>query len=175
MANFKDSPKFSNHDDYYTPKWIFERFNHLIPNDKVVWEMCLLNSNEQSKTYLTELGFNVIGDNTCDCLSDTQYEKDCDMIITNIPFSNPIKTNILKKLVELDKPFMIIMNSTNIHSNYFQEIFEGKDLYFLYPKQKLYFDKYNGKKLIKPNYENKSTSFYSIIVCYKCIDKNYFI
>ena len=68
MANLKDCSKFNTHDDYYTPKWVFERFNHLIPKDKTIWEMCLLNSNEQSKKYLTELGNKVIGSNKCDCL-----------------------------------------------------------------------------------------------------------
>ena len=175
MANFKDSPKFETHDDYYTPKWIFERINHLIPADKTIWEMCLLGSNEQSKKYLTELGHTVIGDNECDCLTDTQYEKDCDMIITNPPFDLKIKLPILQKLVKMDKPFMIIMNSLNIFSNYFQDTFKDKDIHYIMPRGKLYFDKYNGQEKLIDNQKNKSTSFYCVIVCYKVIDKNYFI
>ena len=137
--------------------------------------MCLLNSNGQSKKFLKELGHKVIGSTKCDCLTDTQYEKDCDMIITNPPFDLKIKKPILQKLAKMDKPFMIIMNSCNVFSNYFQEIFEGKDIYFITPRGKLYFDKYKGKKKLKDNQKNKSTSFYSIIVCYKVIDKNYFV
>ena len=175
MANFKDSPKFEIHDDYYTPKWIWEKINHLIPQGKTIWEMCLLNSNEQSKRYLTQLGHKVIGDKTCDCLTETQYEKDCDMILTNPPFDLKIKLPILQKLVKMDKPFMIIMNSCNVFTNYFQDTFKGKDIYFITPRGKLYFDKYNGEKKLKDNSENKSTSFYSVIVCYKCIDRNYFL
>ena len=175
MANFKDSPKFDIHDDYYTPKWIFEKINHLIPKDKIIWEMCLLNSNGQSKKFLKELGHKVIGSRKCDCLKETIYEKQCDMIITNPPFETELKKKILTKLADLDKPFMIIMNSCNVFSNYFQDTFKGKDIYFIYPRCKLYFDKYNGNKKLIDNQKNKSTSFYSIIVCYKVIDKNYFI
>ena len=43
------------------------------------------------------------------------------------------------------------------------------------PRGKLYFDKYKGKKKLVDNQKNKSTSFYCVIVCYKVIDKNYFI
>ena len=175
MANFKDSPKFEIHDDYYTPKWIFEKIAHLIPKDKTIWEMCLLGSNEQSKKYLKELGFMAIGSKECDCLTENIYEKNCDMIITNPPFETEIKKKILKKLAKLDKPFMIIMNSCNIFSNYFQDIFRDKDLYFITPRGKLYFDKYKGEEKLIDNQKNKSTSFYSVIVCYKCIDKNYFV
>jgi hypothetical protein len=175
MANFKDSPKFEIHDDYYTPKWIFEKINHLIPKDKKIWEMCLLGSNEQSKKYLTELGHNVIGDNQCDCLTDTNYETECDMIFTNPPFQTDLKISILKKIARLDKPFMIIMNSCNVFSNYFQDIFKDKDIYFITPRGKFYYDKYNGQDLLIDNQKNKSTSFYSVIVCYKTITKNHFV
>ena len=175
MIDFTDSPRCEVHDDYYTPKWIIEKLNHLIPKDKVIWEMCLLGSNEQSKKYLKELGHNVIGDNKCDCLKDTQYEKDCDMIWTNPPYQTELKKKILTKISKLDKPFMLIMNSCNLNSKYFQDIFRGKDLYFITPKGKFYFDKYKGKKLLKSHTENKTTSYYSVVVCYKCIDKNHFI
>ena len=61
MANLKDSPHFDNHDDYYTRKKAWDDIKEFIPEDKIIWEACLLNSNEQSKKYLEELGFNVVG------------------------------------------------------------------------------------------------------------------
>ena len=60
MANFKDSPKFAVYDDYYTPKWIWEKIEHLIPKDKVIWEACMLNAtNSKSMEILTELFQNI--------------------------------------------------------------------------------------------------------------------
>ena len=124
MANLKDCAKWNIHDDFYTRKQSWEQIKEYIPQDKVIWEFCLLNSNEQSKKYLTELGFNVVGDRTIDF-----FEHDLgEVLVSNIPFSTDLKQRMLRRLVELDKPFIIIMNSLNLFSKYFKEIFEGKDI-----------------------------------------------
>ena len=93
-------------------------------------------------------------------------------VISNIPFSTAIKKKMLKRLVQLDKPFIIIMNSLNLYTKYFKEIFEGKEIYFIYPSKKIHYDKYEDNKIVKT--KNK-TSFYSIYVCYKVIDKNIWV
>ena len=92
MANFKDSSKYNIHDDYYTRKDTYEAIKHLIPKDKIIWEFCLLNSNEQSKKYLQELGFNVVGDRTIDFFKHNLG----DVLISNIPFSTDINKNVKK-------------------------------------------------------------------------------
>jgi hypothetical protein len=164
MANFKACPRFAVHDDYYTRKSTWELVAPYIPKKKVVWEACLLGSNEQSKRHLQELGFDVVGDKTVDI-----FEQDLgDVIVTNIPFSTELKKRILRRLVELDKPFIIIMNSTNTFSNYFHEIFAGKQLEFIVPKGKIHFDKYVDGEFV-PGKDN--CSFYSIFVCYKTIKR----
>lgn len=172
MANLKDSSVWNVHDDYYTRKISWEQVSHIIPKDKTLFEFCLLNSNEQSKTFLTELGYNVIGNRTIDFLKENKEEEECDILVSNIPFSGDIKKKILKKLVRLDKPFVIIMNSLNIFTKYFKETFEGKELFFVFPTKKLHYDKYEKGEL-QPTKNN--TSFYSVYVCYKVIDKNIWI
>ena len=172
MAMFNDSFKFNIHDDFYTRKKAWEQITPFVSKDKVIYEFCLLNSNEQSKKYWEELGYKVIGNKTIDFLGFNKEEEECDILISNIPFSTELKKRMLKKLLELDKPFIIIMNTINLFSKYFKEIFEGKDIYFIYPSAKIHYDKYKNGKLVPP--ENK-TSFYSIYVCYKVIDKNIWI
>ena len=168
MANLKDCSKFNIHDDYYTRKKTWEQIKEFIPSDKIIWEFCLLNTNEQSKKYLQELNFNVVGDRTIDFFEHNMG----DILISNIPFSSEIKIRMLKRLVELDKPFIIIMNSLNLFTKYFKEIFKDKDLYFIYPSTKINYDKYeNGEFKESKN----NTSFYSVYVCYKVIDKNIWI
>jgi hypothetical protein len=89
MANLKDSPKFKIHDDYYTPKYAWEKINHLIPKDKVVWEACMLNSNlSSSPEYLIELGNKVVYDTSWNILKENHG----DIIITNPPFETKIKS-----------------------------------------------------------------------------------
>ena len=130
MANLKDSPIFKIHDQYYTPKSAWEKINHLIPKDKVVWEACMLNSHlSKSPQYLKELGNEVVYDTSWDILKENHG----DIIITNPPFETKIKIAILKRLVELDKPFIIIMNSMNTFANYFTEILDKKYLFHISP------------------------------------------
>tara|TARA_R110000822_G_C15017227_1_gene462686 strand:- start:53 stop:556 length:504 start_codon:yes stop_codon:yes gene_type:complete len=167
MANLKDCSKFNIHDDFYTRKKTWEQIKEYIPN-KVLWEFCLLNSNEQSKKYLEELNFNVVGDKTIDFFNHNLGE----VLISNIPFSSDIKIRMLKRLIELDKPFIIIMNSLNLFTKYFKEIFKDKNLYFIYPSTKIHYDKYENGELLETK---NNTSFYSIYVCYKIIDKNIWI
>ena len=159
MANFKDSPKFAVYDDYYTPKWVWEKVIHLIPKDKVIWEACMLNAVEsKSMEILTELGYKVVGDTSWDIL--TCEIPDCDIIVTNIPFETSIKKAILKRLYEIGKPFLIIMNSCNVFSNYFYELIDRENTQIVIPCGKLHYCK-NGAL------EKKNTSFYSVFIAYK--------
>ena len=52
MANLKDCTKWNIHDDFYTRKKTWEQITQFIDKDKIIYEFCLLNSNEQSKKYL---------------------------------------------------------------------------------------------------------------------------
>ena len=168
MVNLKANSILNVHDDFYTRKKTWDQIKEFIPNDKIIWEFCLLNSNEQSKKYLEELGFDVVGDRTIDFFEHNMG----DILISNIPFSSEIKIRMLKRLVELDKPFIIIMNSLNLFTKYFKEIFKDKDLYFIYPSTKIHYDKYIDGELKETK---NNTSFYSVYVCYKVIDKNIWI
>jgi len=130
MAKLNDCPKFDpNENDYYTTKQMWENIKHLVPKDKKIYEMCLLNSKSKSLEYWQDMGYNIIGNDTWDCLSFKPIEYD--MIITNPPFETKIKQKILKKLVEIDKPFIIILNCMNIYSKYFRDIF-GENIKYLF-------------------------------------------
>ena len=165
MANLKVSPKFQVYDDYYTPKSAWEKIDHLIPKDKIVWEAFLLNSRlSKSVQNLKDLKVNVIG-NTEWNYFDKCESLDYDLIISNPPFNKEIKIPILQKLVDVGKPFIIIMNSMNIYANYFNDIFKDnrKDLQIIIPKGKIHFEKLIGDKTeLKTN-----TSFYCVYVAYK--------
>lgn len=165
MANLKDSPKFKIHNDYYTPKYAWEKINHLIPKDKVVWEACMLNSHlSKSADYLIELGNKVVYDTSWNILKENHG----DIIITNPPFETKIKIEILKRLVELDKPFIIIMNSMNTFANYFTEILDKRYIQIITHRGKINFDKMENDKLTK----TKNCSFYCVYVAYKMNLKN---
>ncbi len=167
MANLKDSPMFSKHDDYYTPKsaWqqIAPQIQHTAPTK--VWEACMLGATlSSSPSYLRELELEVVADTEMDMLQSAP--DDYDMIITNPPFSTELKKKVLARLVELDKPFIIIMNSMNTFTKYLREIFgeNMKHLQVITPDKKINYDKMIDDTLVP----TKNCSFYSIYLCYKC-------
>ena len=165
MANLKDSNIFRKYDNYYTPKSAWEQINHLIPKDKIIWEAFCLNADKsKSAEYLTELGNKVVYDTSMDMLKNQPEE--WDMIISNPPFDTKIKLQILKKLVELDKPFILILNSLNTFSKYIRDIFKDKfnDLQIITPSNKIHFIRLNEDNTLT---ETKTCSFYSIYLCYK--------
>jgi len=173
MANFKDSPHFAIHDDYYTPESAWKQISHIIPDGesgKIIWEACMLGA-EQSKSpqHIASGGGswyeeeNVVYDTTMNCL-ENQPDK-WDMIITNIPFDKEKKIPILKKFVEYDKPFITIMNSLNLYTKYMREIFGEniKHLQVIHPSSKINYLKLENGEVKK----TKNCSFYSVYVCYK--------
>ena len=167
MANLKDSPHFAVYDDYYTPQSAWLRINPSIPTQNlVVWEACMLGAElSKSPDYLREAEgeIPVFADTTMDCL--TSQPEEWDMIITNIPFDIKKKVPILKKFMEYDKPFIVIMNSMNTFTKYFHAIIKGKekDIQIITPSSKINFDKLE-RGILTPT---KNCSFYCVYVCYK--------
>ena len=166
MANLKDCPKFQVKNNYYTQKKMWENILHLVPKDKIIWESCMLNSKSKSMDYWREFGYEIVGNTEWDMLNCEI--PNYDICITNIPFETKIKKKILKKLVEIDKPFIIIMNTTNIFAKYIREIFKDniKYLQVVIPQGKILFEEYNEEeeKMVKCK---KQASFYCSYVCYK--------
>ena len=184
MANLKYSSTFTIHNDYYTPKSAWANIVHLVPSDMVVYEAFLLNSNEQSKVYLTELGYTVIGDRTIDYLKDALPKESYDIVISNPPFEriksfNKRHTNLkyrcIKKLIDTDKPFIILLNATNLNSKWFAELFEDKDIQFIFPKKKIDYDKYEEGGHVKIQQKKWGCSFMSVYVTYKIIERNLWV
>ena len=166
MGDCKDCHNYRIvHNDYYTPEYAWNNIKHIIPKDKIVWEACMLNSEKsKSPEYLKKLCKEVVYDHKLNMLENTPEKYD--IIITNPPFESKLKQSVLKRLVELDKPFIIIMNSMNIYAKYIRDIFKDNIEYLqiINPRGHIHFQKLmdNGDLIYKPN-----TSFYSIYVCYK--------
>lgn len=160
MAGFH-TKTFTKHDDYMTPKYAWENIQHLIPKDKVIWEA--FYGDGMSGRYLSELGFNVIHE------EKDFFENDLgDIIVSNPPFSK--SKEVLKRLKELDKPFIIIMPSSKINTSYMRENFKDKGLQIIIPRKRIHFDKLvNG--VIPTGWKN-ACCFDCFYYCYKLDFKN---
>jgi hypothetical protein len=155
MATF-NTKSFIKHDDYMTPAHAWEDIKQYIPKDKIIWEAFYGDGN--SGKYLTELGFNVIHEEV-----DFYDNNLGDIIVSNPPFSQSKK--IMKRLKELDKPFIIIMPSSKINTSYFRENFMNKGLQIIIPKKRIHFTKLiNGKV---PDKWKNACNFDCFYYCYK--------
>jgi len=190
MSNFTNCNKFAIHDNYFTQMKTWKNIQHIITEhcdaDATIWECFLLNSNEQSKRHLKTLGFKVIGNRNIDffnhnhCPDPNTY----DIICSNPPYQriksfkqrkSNLKYRCIERLFNIGKPFIILLNSTNLFQKWFEELVEGKEeVNFIFPSKKIQFDKFDkdGKTQLKTS---GSCSFNTIYMCYKVIDSNMWI
>ncbi len=133
MAGFH-SKTFQLHDDYMTPKYAWENIIQFIPNNKIIWEA--FYGNGDSGNYLKELGFNTIHE-PIDFFENNLGE----IVVSNPPFSQA--PDILKRLKELQKPFILIMPSSKINTQYFRKLFaEDPDaIQIIIPRKRIQFTK----------------------------------
>jgi len=152
MAGFH-TKTFLKHDDYMTPKYAWENIIDYIPKDKVIWEPFF--GDGQSGEDLKSLGFEVIHEP-----EDFFENNKGDIVVSNPPFSK--SKEILNRLKELDKPFILILPSRKINTQYFRENFKGSDsqLQIIIPRKRIQFIK-DGNEL-----QNKC-NFDCFYYCYK--------
>ncbi len=155
MAGYETST-FGKHDDYMTPKSAWENIQHIIPKDKVIWE-CFYGDG-QSGIFLEELGFDVIHKDI-----DFFENNEGDILVSNPPFS--MKKNIFTRLLELDKPFIMLCSQQVLFTQYFRNIFKDKTLQIIIPKKRINFKKLvNG--VVPENWGNRC-NFDCLYFCYK--------
>lgn len=130
MATFSNK-LFVKHDDYMTPKYVWNDIKNYIPKNKVIWEA--FYGDGQSGEFLKELGFETIHEPV------DFFENDLgEIIVSNPPYSK-VKA-ILNRLYELDKPFIIILPSSKINTCYFR-IWKNKNIQIIIPKKRINFNK----------------------------------
>jgi hypothetical protein len=154
MAGFT-AKTFTKHDDYMTPKSAWENIKQYIPKDKVIWESFI--GDGQSGRDLTEMGFNVIHEEV-----DFYDNNLGDIIVSNPPFSQ--SKAVMKRLLELDKPFIIIFPAPKICTSYMRA-WKDKGLQIIIPKKRIHFKKLVDG-VIPDNYKS-SCNFDCFYYCYK--------
>ena len=155
MAGFH-TKTFLKHDDYMTPKYAWENIQHLIPKDKLIWEA--FYGDGKSGTYLQELGFNVIHEPV------DFFENDLgDIVVSNPPFSK--SKEVLTRLKKLNKPFILILPSSKINTQYTRQLFKNEGLQIIIPKSRIHFEKHIEGKT--PEGWRNACYFDCFYYCYK--------
>jgi hypothetical protein len=141
-----------------TPKYAWENIQHLIPKDKDIWEA--FYGDGKSGEYLRELGFNVIHD------KDDFFENNKgDVVVSNPPFSK--SKEVLTKLVELNKPFILILPCSRINTQYTRQLFKNENdkLQIIIPKKRIQFEKNIDGKI--PDNWKSACNFDCFYFCWK--------
>jgi hypothetical protein len=154
MAGFH-TKTFMKYDEYMTPKYAWENIKQYIPTDKVIWEAFYGDSS--SGTYLKELGFNTIHEPV------DFFENDLgDIIVSNPPFSKT--KEIMNRLKQLDKPFILIMPQSKINTAALRD-WKDKGLQIIIPRKRIQFEKLIDGKI--DLYQSKKCNFDCFYYCYK--------
>jgi len=154
----KNDLHYNKKDEFYTPRYMVEPIIQYIKKGSVIW--CPFDK-EQSEFVLVlrEKGFKVIYSHIDEGKDFLTYEPSdkYDYIISNSPFS--IKLKVLKRLYELDKPFMVIFGLPILNYQVIGNFFLDKDL------QLLIFDK-------KVSYDGNTSSFNTSYFCRNALPKD---
>ena len=150
---------YEKHDDYMTPKYAWLPLVQFIPKDKIIWEA--FYGDGQSGHDLNEILPNKIIHEPIDFYKNNRGT----MVLSNPPFSESAR--VLKRLVELEKPFILIMPSSKINTQYFRKLFStNKDkIQIIIPKKRIHFKKLvNG---VVPAGWKSSCNFDTFYYCWK--------
>lgn len=151
-----DITHFRTHDDYMTPKSAWEAIRHLIPKDKVIWEP--FYGDGKSGEYLKELGFDVIHEPI-----DFYCEDRGDIIVSNPPFSD-VK-QIVKRLKELNKPWILLMPVQKLSTKYFREAFLDEKIQLVIPHERVDFTKIENGEVVNTKSKCPFDCYYYFYDC----------
>lgn len=132
--------EYVGNDNFFTPKKEWEKIAPYLPTDKILWEA--FYGDGKSGQYLQELGFQVIHQN-----EDFFTVNHGDIVVSNPPFSK--KKQILERLFELQKPFVLLMPYEVLFYRYFEPF--RAECSLLIPKKRVNFLK-EGKEESKFNF-----------------------
>jgi len=155
MASFH-TKTLQKHDDYMTPRSAWEAISHFIPTDKVIWEA--FYGDGTSGNDLSDMGFRVIHEPIDFFTNDLG-----DIVVSNPPFSK--KKEILTRLKELNKPFILILPVPTITTQYVRMLFQDERLQIIIPRRRIQFDKLiNGER---PKNFKSDCNFNCFYYCWK--------
>tara|TARA_R100000231_G_C5236768_1_gene138431 strand:+ start:34 stop:606 length:573 start_codon:yes stop_codon:yes gene_type:complete len=142
MCNiYKVFTGMEKHDDYMSPAYVYQNIKNYIPKDKVIWEA--FYGDGYSGKVLKEMGFDVIHE-PVDFFSNDLGE----VVVSNPPFSKA--KEVLQRLKELQKPFILVMPCSKINTQYFRGMFanDPDPIQIIIPRKRIHFKKLiNGEEV----------------------------
>ena len=137
-----------------TPPTAWDDVKAYIPKDKIVWEA--FYGDGKSGKHLKDLGFDTIHAKV------DFFESDWgDLVVSNPPFSKA--KEVLQRLHDMGKPFMLILPSSKLNTQYVRNIFKDSNhpLQIIIPRKRIQFIKVvNGRPVEGVNACNFDCFYY---------------
>ena len=155
----------SGNDEFYTPPSAVDLIVKYIPSGSKVW--CPFDTEESwFVKKLREHSCKVAAthiDNGQDFFKMTKLAKHADVIVSNPPYS--IKTEVLQKLFELDKPFAMLVGVVGLFESQKRfEMFRDNEFEIMYMNRRIsYFKDYADEK------PSLNPPFSSVYLCHKVL------
>ena len=163
-AIYRVYTNMAKHDTYITPDYAWKNIKNYIPKDAVIWESFYATGGESGRI-LTEMGYDVIHKPYPEYDFFKYEPKHYTHIISNPPFSQ--SKQVLKRLKELNKPFIMLMPSSKINTGYFRDLFKNSEepIQIIIPRKRIHFKKLVNGEPVK-NWKN-ACCFDCFYYCYK--------
>tara|TARA_R100000900_G_C3299583_1_gene157450 strand:+ start:193 stop:699 length:507 start_codon:yes stop_codon:yes gene_type:complete len=145
--------------EYYTPRWVWDLLSPLIPKNYTIWEAFRSDdvASCDSADYLRQLGFDVVNP-LCDFFDSTYEDVGADCCVSNPPFNK--KKEVLQRLLDFDKPFMLILPNIILNTIYFIEMAKKhSEIQIIILPKRIDFIKQNKTKSV--------ASFHTLVISYK--------
>lgn len=155
MSNFTNKA-FTKNDEWYTPHHAWEDIQHFIPRELTVCDP--FYGDGTSGHSIRNLGFNTIHEDV-DFFTNNNLG---DIIISNPPFS--LIQKVMVRLFEIDLPFIMIMPSSKINTQYASD-WLGKGIQLIVPSKRINFVKKTEDGKVSD--KKSSCNFDCFYYCYK--------
>ena len=140
--------------EMFTPDYAINPLLPYLDKSKVIWD-CAYGEGHLAK-HFRDLGFKVIGNTKLDFINDDYNFIECDIIITNPPYS--IKDKFLERCYYWNKPFALLMPLTALEGQKRGKLYKENGIQLLIPNRRINF--------ITPN-KGKSSWFQTAWFCYR--------
>lgn len=136
--------------------------NNIIVSNTKIWLPFndFVEGSDNISSSLGNHGINNLYGNNTDFYESSKTFSNYDIIISNPPFSK--RTKLFKRLMEIDKPFILLQPIQAFNNNSFVKMLceKSDDFGFLCPKNRMGF-------IVNGLEKDKTSAFYSFWLCYR--------
>jgi len=146
---------FNNDDEYMTPFYAWKNIEKYLPKNKIIWEA--FYGDGTSKKNLNFLGCDRVIHEPMDFYKSNVGE----CIVSNPPYHDKVK--VFKRLILLDKPFILLLPDYVLASVGFRNLFKDKNIQIIIPRSRIHFNRKKKRNDGKKDRCNFDCFYY----CYK--------